>query len=111
MHRNHSFENKYIKKLITGTSLRVQWLRLHPTNAGSMGSIPGWGTKVPHTVGCGQKFLNKINKSSYTKKKSQRTHIEVLEVRWNIHETSFKSVVHAAESEAVCGYRLPVLFT
>ena len=28
-----------------GTSLVVQWLRLHAPNAGSLGSIPGWGTR------------------------------------------------------------------
>ena len=35
-----------------GTSLVVQWLRLHVPNARSMGSIPGWGTKIPHVTGC-----------------------------------------------------------
>ena len=29
-----------------GTSLVVQWLRLHAPNAGGMGSIPGLGTKI-----------------------------------------------------------------
>ena len=33
----------------------VQWLRLHTSNAGGMGLIPGWGTKIPHAVRCGQK--------------------------------------------------------
>ena len=33
-----------------GTSLAVQWLRLCGSNAGAMGSIPGWGTKIPHAV-------------------------------------------------------------
>ena len=33
-----------------GTSLAVQWLRLGASNAGGMGSIPGWGTKIPHAV-------------------------------------------------------------
>ena len=37
-------------KDITGTSLVVQWLRLHAPNAGGPGSIPGRGTKVPHTT-------------------------------------------------------------
>ena len=32
------------------TSLAVQWLRLGASNAGGMGSIPGWGTKIPHAV-------------------------------------------------------------
>ena len=35
---------KKIKILITGTSLVVQWLRLHASTAGGMGSIPGLGT-------------------------------------------------------------------
>ena len=26
----------------------VQWLRLHASNAGGAGSIPGGGTKIPH---------------------------------------------------------------
>ena len=33
-----------------GTSLAVQWLRLCPSTAGGMGSIPGWGTKMPHAT-------------------------------------------------------------
>ena len=28
----------------------VQWLRLLAPNGGSMGSIPGWGTKIPHAM-------------------------------------------------------------
>ena len=31
-----------------GASLVVQWLRLCTFNAGSIGWIPGWGTKIPH---------------------------------------------------------------
>ena len=26
-----------------------------PSNAGGMDSIPGWGTKIPHALWCGQK--------------------------------------------------------
>ena len=33
-----------------GTYLVVQWLRLQISTAGGMGSILGWGTKIPHTV-------------------------------------------------------------
>jgi len=33
-----------------GTSLTVQWLRLHTSNAGVLGLIPGQGTKIPHAV-------------------------------------------------------------
>ena len=31
-----------------------------PSTAGGMGSIPGWGTKVPHAVRYSQKFKNRI---------------------------------------------------
>ena len=38
-----------------GISLAVQWLRLHASNAGAEGWIPGWGTKIPHAMWRGQK--------------------------------------------------------
>ena len=41
----------------TGTSLVVQWLRLHVPNSGGLGSIPGQGTRshmlqlmIPHAA-------------------------------------------------------------
>ena len=33
----------------------VKWLRLHASTAGSMGLIPGWGTKILNAMGHGQK--------------------------------------------------------
>ena len=36
-------------------SLAVQWLKLHAPNAGIRGSIPSWGTKIPHARLYGQK--------------------------------------------------------
>ena len=30
----------------------VQWLRLHASNLGGVGSIPGQGTKIPHAKRC-----------------------------------------------------------
>ena len=33
-----------------GTSLAVQWLRLHAPSADGMGLIPGWGTKILHAT-------------------------------------------------------------
>ena len=45
----------FLKKTL-GTSLAVQWLRLCVCTAGGAGSIPGWGTKIPHTAQCGQKI-------------------------------------------------------
>ena len=50
----------------TGTSLVVQWLRLHASNAGGMGSIPGWGTKIPHAMECGKKNTKKQTKKTLT---------------------------------------------
>ena len=39
----------------TGCSLPVgQWLRHHIANAADVGSIPGWGTKIPHATVHGQ---------------------------------------------------------
>ena len=49
----------------SGTSLVVQWSRLHASKAGSVGSIPGWGTKIPHFLlkygDCG----GSLNKGEY----------------------------------------------
>ena len=42
-----------------GTSLVVQWLRFHASNARGAGLIPGQGTKIPHAVQRGQN-KNKI---------------------------------------------------
>ena len=35
-------------KVWVGTSLAVQWLRLHASTAGGMGSIPGERTRILH---------------------------------------------------------------
>ena len=29
------------------TSLLIQWFKFQASNAGGMGSIPGWGTEIP----------------------------------------------------------------
>ena len=39
------------QRALRGTYLVVQWLRLHTFTASSTGSIPGWGTKIPHAMG------------------------------------------------------------
>ena len=39
----------------SGTSLAVQWFRLCPSNAGGVGLIPGWGTKIPCAMWHGKK--------------------------------------------------------
>ena len=40
------------------TSLVAVWLRLHASNAGDLGSIPDWGTKISHATQCSQKKKN-----------------------------------------------------
>ena len=43
-----------------GTSLVVQWLRLHASNARGTGSILGQGTKIPHALLHGQENKKKF---------------------------------------------------
>ena len=57
-----------------GTSLAVQWLRLHASDAGGAGSIPGQGTKIPHAARRGQK--KKEKKIIYTMDKQQGPTVE-----------------------------------
>ena len=47
-----------LKRGGAGTSLAVQWLRICTSTAGSRGSIPGWGTRIPHAMCRGQKKKN-----------------------------------------------------
>ena len=42
--------NSTLKKIPAGTSVAIQWLRLHVPNAGGTGLIPGQGTEIPHTA-------------------------------------------------------------
>ena len=46
-----------------GTSLVVQWLRLHSSSIRDMGSIPVGGTKIWHAGRKGKKFLTKKSNS------------------------------------------------
>lgn len=49
-----------------GTPLVTQWLRFPTENAGGTGSLPVWGTRVPHPVWHGKKkicfFLKKYSR-------------------------------------------------
>ena len=55
--KHHHHQNKF--KMVSGTSLAVQWLRLCISNEGDMGSVPGWGTKIPQAVRHGKKKKKK----------------------------------------------------
>ena len=41
--------------------MAAQWLRLHASDAGGLGSIPGQGTKTPHATRCSQKYIYSIS--------------------------------------------------
>ena len=56
---------KEIKKTIPRISLAVQWLELPASNVGGMGSISGWGSKIPYAVWYNKKKRKK-NKYIYT---------------------------------------------
>ena len=43
-----------IEHVVQGNCLVVQWLGFHASSVGGMGSIPAWGTKIPHSPWCGQ---------------------------------------------------------
>ena len=45
-----------------GTSLEVQWLTLHTSTSGCVGSIPGQGTKIPHAAQRCQNEQKQANK-------------------------------------------------
>ena len=45
----------YQEDMRAGTSLAVQWLRLHASTAGGADSTPHWGTKTPHDAPRGPK--------------------------------------------------------
>ena len=58
----------------TGTSLVVQWLRLHSSNAGGPGSIPGQGTRS-HTLQLRPGTINKYNASKMKIKTTMSYHL------------------------------------
>ena len=56
-----------------GTSLVVQWLRFSTPDTVGMGSIPGWGTKIPHDAQNGLK-----KKKTIKKEKKKKYHVHLL---------------------------------
>ena len=47
------------KSVLPEISVAAQWLRLLASTAERAGSIPGWGTKIPHAKECGQTKIKK----------------------------------------------------
>ena len=54
---------------IFGTSLAVQWSRLHASTAKGASSIPGHGAKIWHAPWCGQKIEKPKNKQQQQQQK------------------------------------------
>ena len=65
---HHAVQGKFFKAVRDGTSLVIQWLRLHTSKARGMDSIPGQGAKIPHASGSEdqnmkqKQYCNKFNK-------------------------------------------------
>ena len=53
LYHDYYFGDYFFKNILKRTFLVVQWLRLHVPTAGFVGSVPGWGIKIPHAVKCG----------------------------------------------------------
>ena len=60
-----------------------QWLRIWASTAGDSGSIPGWGTKILYTEGCGQKI----------KKKKKETVVTLCRWGWKLRVSQVAVVV------------------
>ena len=50
------------QRMIRGYPPIAQWLRLHTSNVGGLGSIPGGGTEIPQATWRGQKVKHKKKK-------------------------------------------------
>ena len=71
-HERHLLTRGFLKIRSFGTSLAVQWLRLHAPNAGGPDSTPGRETKIPHTA-------TKSSHAATTEPAPSRTHAPELE--------------------------------
>ena len=73
---------------ITGTSLGVQWLRLHTSNAEGTSSIPGQRTKIlhaEHSSARNNKTVKNQGKLEVVKQEMERVNINILgisELKW-----------------------------
>ena len=97
----------------SGTSLMVQWLRLHILNAGTLSSIPGWETgstdhnlgscMLPLTSGAARKKSGRFilallmiteilfkNVVSYHLEKQTQIPCKVICVKWEKYQASFR---------------------
>ena len=57
-------------------SLAAQWFRLHPSNAGSVGLIPGWVTVILHATWYSQKLGKQKQDRTLTRSQSQKPNLK-----------------------------------
>ena len=110
-------------------------VKILPSDAGCAGSIPGWGTKIPHAAGCDQKLKKKKKSLSIWTEdqrrekatRGKRYKILMAQTKLHLHSSSsllFKAVVllatllfYAVEAmlvalhSCVSHYRLGAVFT
>ena len=70
-------------------TLVVQWLRLRASNAGGTGSIPGWGTKIPHAV----------QQSKKTKTKTKNLGINQTKEVKDLYAENYKTLIKEIEND------------
>ena len=54
-------KRKPYEKCVLGTSLAFQWLRPWASDVERVGSIPGWGTEIPHAACYGKRKREREN--------------------------------------------------
>ena len=83
--------------MVEGTSLAAQRWWLCPFNAGGTGSIPSWGTKIPHAAQRGQKIEKEEKKPCIFKRRSIENVIDALR---HFHDAKWKPTVFSSCANA-----------
>ena len=71
----------------------VQWVRLCISNAGSMGSVPGQGTKIPRVLWHGQNVLFCVVVFFFKGEARIRSWRETKRIPWRCHHLSSLTVL------------------
>ena len=54
------------RRKLQGDFLAAQWLRLHASSGGGVGSVPGWETKILHAAWYSQKKRKRSGKLEWS---------------------------------------------
>lgn len=87
MQRSHPISPRSnCKRYFRGTSLAVQSLKLHVSNVGEVGSIPGQGTKIAHAMRCRKKnYLIAIMYVQVHSTAAKKKKIQVVRITYRRH--------------------------